>query len=58
MAGQAGIHTCAESGAIVETLSLEDDLFGHFGPTDGDVLYLLGWRNVIAVDSIASGRKR
>jgi hypothetical protein len=40
----------AASGAIVKTLSLDGDLFGHFGPID-DVLYILGWRNVVAVDN-------
>ena len=41
----------AASGAIVKSLSLGDDLFGHFAPADDDVLYILGWRHVFAIDS-------
>lgn len=51
IAGGPSVHfVAAASGAIVKTLSLAGDLFGHFGPVD-DVLYILGWRNVVAVDS-------
>jgi len=39
-----------DSGALVKSLSLGDDFFGHLGPPDGDVLYILGWRNVTAVN--------
>lgn len=41
----------AESGALVHTIALGDDYFGHFSPADGDMLYILGWRNVIALDA-------
>lgn len=51
IAGGPTVHFLApESGATLKTLSLDDDLFGHCGPTDDDVLYILGWRHVIAVD--------
>ena len=51
IAGGPAVHFLSpESGAILKTLSLDDDLFGHCGPTDGDVLYILGWRHVIALD--------
>src|SRR5262245_1547087 len=44
IAGGPDVHFLdAESGKIVKTLSLEKDLFGDFGPTDDDVLYILGW---------------
>lgn len=57
IAGGPTVHfLSSESGAIVKTLSLEGDLFGHFGPTDDDVLYILGWRNVIAVDKTLTVR--
>lgn len=50
IAGGPDVHfVSSESGTILKTLSLDDDLFGHFGPTDGNVLHILGWRNVIAV---------
>lgn len=48
--GNAVHFLSAETGAVVKTLSLADDLFGHFGPNDRDVLYILGWRHVFAVD--------
>lgn len=47
--GAAVQFLAVESGARVKTLSLADDLFGHFGGAD-DVLYILGWRHVVAVD--------
>jgi hypothetical protein len=40
----------------VKMLSLDDDLFGHFGPTDGDVLFVLGWCNVVAIDKTLAVR--
>ena len=48
-----GRHVCflAEaSGAIVKTLPLGSDLFGHFSDDADDVLYILGWRRVVAID--------
>jgi hypothetical protein len=52
IAGGPEVHfLSAESGQIVKTLLLGDDLFGHFGPTDQEVLYVLGWENVTAVDN-------
>jgi hypothetical protein len=57
IAGGAAVHFLSpESGAIVKTLSLDDDLFGRFGPTDSDLLYILGWQNVIAVDTALAVR--
>lgn len=51
IAGGDAVHfLAAESGVITKTLSLGDDLFGHFGDPGGDVLYVLGWRDVVAVD--------
>jgi hypothetical protein len=40
----------SDSGEIVKALALGDDRFGHFGESPADVLYILGWRNVTAVD--------
>ena len=48
--GNAVHFLSAETGAVVNTLSLAGDLFGHFGPSDGYELYILGWRRVVAVD--------
>lgn len=57
IAGGSVVHFLSpDSGAIVKTLSLDDDLFGHFGPTDSDVLYILGWQNVTAVDKTLAVR--
>jgi hypothetical protein len=57
IAGGPHVHFVSpETGTIVKTLSLDDDLFGHFGPTDCDVLHILGWRNVIAVDKTLAVR--
>jgi len=57
IAGGPCVHfLAAASGAVVKTLSLAGDLFGHLGPTDEDVLYLLGWRHVVAVDSALAVR--
>lgn len=51
IAGGPTVHFLSpDSGAVLRSLSLDDDLFGHFGPADRDVMYVLGWRNVIAVD--------
>ena len=54
--GDAVHFLSAESGAVVATLPLEVDTFGHFGPADGDVLYVLGWRHVVAVDRTLATR--
>ena len=59
--GGNGVHFLAiDSGTIVETLLLEHDYFGHFGPDDdevsGDVLYILGWCHVVAVDATLAVR--
>lgn len=57
IAGGPTVHFLSpDSGAILSSLSLEDDLFGEFGPTDRDVLYILGWRNVTAVDTTLAVR--
>lgn len=57
VAGGPAVHFLSvETGSIVKTLSLDDDLFGHFGPVDGDVFYILGWRHVIAVDQTLAVR--
>lgn len=40
----------ADTRAPVHTLALGDDRFGHFGPTDGAALFILGWRHVTALD--------
>jgi len=57
VAGGNAVHfLAAESGAIVSSLSLGNDLFGHFGGADGEMLYVLGWRNVIAVDNTLAVR--
>lgn len=39
-----------DSGDLVRAISLGNDMFGHFGPADGDVLYVLGWRDVVAIE--------
>lgn len=55
--GGSSVHfLAAESGAIVNTLSLDNDLFGHFGPADGDMLCVLGWRNVVAIEKTLAVR--
>ena len=57
IAGGPAVHFLSpESGAILKTLSLDDDLLGHCGPTDDDVLYILGWRHVIALDKTLAVR--
>ena len=49
--GGRDVHfLAAESGKVVRTLALDHDLFGHFGPADSDVLYVLGWQHVVALD--------
>jgi hypothetical protein len=49
--GGDAVHLVAvDSGTIARTISLGRDLFGHFGEARDDVLYILGWRNVVAVD--------
>jgi hypothetical protein len=56
VAGGGTVHfLSAESGAVMKTLSLDGDFFGHFGPAD-DVLFILGWRNVVAVDKTLTVR--
>lgn len=47
--GAVRLHAI-DSGALLTTVSLDDDHFGHFGPSDLDVLYVLGWRHVLAID--------
>lgn len=54
--GDTVYFLAAETGAIASTLSLGDDLFGHFGPIDGDVLHILGWRHVVAIDKTLAVR--
>jgi hypothetical protein len=55
--GGTTIHfLAAQSGAIVSSLSLGDDVFGHFGPADGELLCVLGWRDVVAVDKTLAVR--
>jgi hypothetical protein len=39
----------AGTGALVKSVSLDGDRFGHFGPPQGEVLYVLGWRDVTAI---------
>lgn len=57
VAGGPTIHFLSpESGAVVTTLLFDDDLFGGLGPTAGDVLYILGWRHVTAVDKTLAVR--
>lgn len=57
IAGGPTVHFLSrDSGVVLKSLSLDDDLFGHFGPTDRDVMYILGWRNVIAVDKTLAVR--
>jgi hypothetical protein len=57
IAGGGAVHfLSAESGAVMKTLALDGDLFGHFGPTDADVLFVLGWRDVVAVDNTLAVR--
>ena len=57
IAGGPAVHFLSpESGVILKTLSLDDDLFGHCGPTDDDVLYILGWQHVIALDKTLAVR--
>lgn len=48
--GNAVHFVAVESGVIAKTISLDNDLFGHFGNATGDVLYILGWRSVVAID--------
>jgi len=49
--GGSVVHFLAkDSGAIIKTLGLEGDLFGHFGEQPTDALYVLGWRHVVALD--------
>lgn len=49
--GGGEVHfLAADSGAVVATVALGDDRFGGFGDPAGDVLYVLGWRDVIAID--------
>lgn len=50
-AGSVVYFLADASGDIVSTLALEGDHFGHFGPADDEVLYILGWCDVVAVDS-------
>lgn len=57
IAGGPEVHFLStESGRIVKTILLGDDLFGHLGPTDQDVLYILGWENVTAIDKTLAVR--
>jgi hypothetical protein len=57
IAGGPAVHFLSpESGASLKALSLDDDLFGHCGPNDDDVLYILGWRHVIALDKTLAVR--
>ena len=52
VAGGPTVHFLSvASGELLKTLPLDDDYFGNFGPTDGDVLHILGWRHVTAVDA-------
>jgi hypothetical protein len=56
--GGAFVHfLSADTGALVKTLSLDGDLFGHFGPADDEVFYILGWRDVTAVDKTFAVRR-
>lgn len=48
----------AETGAIVRSIFLGHDLFGGFGPVDGDTLFVLGWTQALAVDATLSTRWR
>lgn len=48
--GDAVHFVRSETGAIMKTLALENDFFGHFGDPNCSVLFILGWRNVVAVD--------
>lgn len=49
IAGGHYVHFVSDAG-LVTTIDLGDDFFGHLGPTDGDVLYVLGWQRVTAID--------
>ncbi len=50
---QRVVFVAADSGVVVSTLTLGTpdggDFFGHFGVGDGALLFVLGWRDVVAV---------
>ncbi|HEU0029673.1 MAG TPA: hypothetical protein VFQ53_03495 [Kofleriaceae bacterium] len=49
--GGPEVHFVARAtGGVIHTLSLDDDFFGELAPAPDDVLYILGWRHVVAVD--------
>jgi hypothetical protein len=54
--GDAVHFLAADSGAVVKVVRLENDQFGHFGAGDAEVLYVLGWRYVVAVDATLAVR--